>query len=259
VLVPVIPILIAITWLAVVMATIGACRVAARADAAEVEMYGEARRRKTLRVRGGGGLGRGCSAVPDCWLPCAARYPRRAGSGLAGEPLHRARRDVRCPGRVRTSGCRRQFMQTERAGRSMTTAREPLGLRAGAHRCPADRLTHHGATTLAGRAGQSPLMRPGGSRTPRTRASRRTSETTSFGSQTASAWQISDTVSTCVQAARHVRAQDASGRSWSRLQKSAQFWYADVRSPGKRSRARRLLAERTGNVLVYHCVRNGRA
>jgi DNA-binding HxlR family transcriptional regulator len=130
VLVPVIPILITIGWLTVVTATVSACHVAARADAAEVEMYREARRKKTLRVRGGGGLGRGCSALPGCWLPCAARYPRRAGSGLAGEPLHRARRDVRCPGRVRTSGCRRQFMQTERAGRSMTTAREPLGLRA---------------------------------------------------------------------------------------------------------------------------------
>lgn len=126
----VILIVVAIAWLTAVTATIGACRLAACADAAEVEIYREARRKKTLRVRGGGGLGLGCSAVPGCWLPSAARYPRRAGSGLAGEPLHRARHDVRCPGRVRTSGCRRQFMQTERAGRNMTTAREPLGLRA---------------------------------------------------------------------------------------------------------------------------------
>jgi hypothetical protein len=41
-------VLIAVAWLTVVSTTIGTCRLAARADAAEVAIYREARRKKTL-------------------------------------------------------------------------------------------------------------------------------------------------------------------------------------------------------------------
>jgi hypothetical protein len=112
-------ILVTITWLAVVMATIGACRTAARADA-EVEMYHEARRgssvrcgevrrrvpstgrERTLRLRNGAGVG----ADPQLYRAagCLAQLgiPQHAGSALAGTLLHRARRDPRRPDRLRT-------------------------------------------------------------------------------------------------------------------------------------------------------------
>jgi hypothetical protein len=120
VLVPVIPILIAITWLTVVATTIGACRLAACADAAEVEIYREARRgssvrcgevrrrvpstgrERTLRLREGAGVG----ADPQLYRAagCLAQLgiPQHAGSALAGTLLHRARRDPRRPDRLRT-------------------------------------------------------------------------------------------------------------------------------------------------------------
>jgi hypothetical protein len=94
---------------------------------------------------------------------------------------------------------------------------------------------------------------------PRTCASRRISETTSFGSQTAlRVANLRHRVHLCSSGAPgpgtgSIRAQAPRG------DRKAPRFSTQMFAARKRSRPRLLLAERTGNVIVYRRVRNGRA
>jgi hypothetical protein len=123
------------------------------------------------------------------WAPSGRRHrsslERRArAAGLGDHVLDRAL--LVAPARHDADHRLEEPLARPRARPSLGEQRHWRPLRAGAHRRPADRLTHHGATTLAARAGQSPPDAPPVAPVrARTRASRRISETTSFGSQTA--------------------------------------------------------------------------
>ena len=144
------------------------------------------------------------------------------------------RTDPRCGGLTRSDVCDEQFRGSHRPGQLST--RSPTGRRderrssvlsqarpsferhvhatdhIQARRPPA--LARRETPTLAGDAAKTPVA-PVAAERPRTPPPRRRPETTSFSSKRPSAGQISDAVSSAVQATRRPRAR-ASGRSWAR-------------------------------------------